>query len=205
APARGRLLAPTRRAPIARTAGIPGRRTARRSEDAMTQAPTANTMAKAHSSHPAALPPVEVQLRWLRDMQLIREFENRTMQAYQQAKIGGFCHISSGQEACAVGTIACVNQDDPLVTAYRDHGHALARGMSARACMAEMFGRITGCAKGKGGSMHMFDRPNWVFGGHGIVGAQTPLGAGLAFAAKYENEVLNAGVHPDHAPGKKVA
>jgi pyruvate dehydrogenase E1 component alpha subunit len=138
------------------------------------------------------------------------------MQAYQQAKIGGFCHIYIGQEACAVGTIGSVNQDDPIITAYRDHGHALARGMDPGACMAEMFGKITGCAKGKGGSMHMFDRPNWLFGGHGIVGAQTPLGAGLAFASKYEVEVLGRSVNhpngmpvgPDEAPvppKKKVA
>ena len=172
----------------------------------MTQAPTANNrMAKAHSS-PDLVADLskETQLKWLRDMQLIREFENRTMQAYQQAKIGGFCHIYSGQEACAVGTIACINQDDPLVPAYRDHGHALAKGMTPRACMAEMFGKVHGCAKGKGGSMHMFDRPNWLFGGHGIVGAQTPLGAGLAFASKYENEVLKKGAHPSHKPKKKV-
>ncbi len=135
----------------------------------------------------------ETLIGWLRDMQLIREFESRTMQAYQQAKIGGFCHIYSGQEACAVGTINSVEKSDPVVTAYRDHGHALARGMSAEACMAEMFGKITGCAKGKGGSMHMFDRPNNLYGGHGIVGAQTPLGAGLAFGARYEWEVLGTG------------
>ncbi|MEO1716975.1 MAG: pyruvate dehydrogenase (acetyl-transferring) E1 component subunit alpha [Planctomycetota bacterium] len=137
--------------------------------------------------------PDETLLKWLRDMQLIREFETRTQQAYQQAKIGGFCHIYSGQEACAVGTIQSVEHTDPVVTAYRDHGHALARGMSARACMAEMYGRADGCAKGKGGSMHMFDKPNHLFGGHGIVGAQTPLGAGLAFAARYEWEVLGTG------------
>ncbi len=77
-----------------------------------------------------------MMLEWLRQMQLIREFENRTMQAYQQAKIGGFCHIYSGQEACCVGTIAATNHDDPIVTAYRDHGHALARGMTPEACMA---------------------------------------------------------------------
>ncbi|GIW73573.1 MAG: pyruvate dehydrogenase E1 component subunit alpha [Phycisphaerales bacterium] len=136
-------------------------------------------------------------LGWLRSMQLIREFETRTQQAYQQAKIGGFCHIYSGQEACAVGTIACTEPDDPVITAYRDHGHALARGMSPRACMAEMFGKIDGCAKGKGGSMHMFDKPHHLYGGHGIVGAQTPLGAGLAFATRYRWEVLGAG-------GKKV-
>ena len=135
----------------------------------------------------------ETLLGWLRDMQLIREFENRTTQAYQQAKIGGFCHVYTGQEALVVGTFASVEHEDPVVTAYRDHGHALARGMSARACMAEMFGRTTGCAKGKGGSMHMFDKPNHLYGGHGIVGAQTPLGAGLAFAAKYELEVMKKG------------
>jgi pyruvate dehydrogenase E1 component alpha subunit len=127
-------------------------------------------------------------------MMLIREFEVRCAQAYQQAKIGGFCHLYIGQEACAVGTLAAVNPDDPVVLAYRDHGHALARGMDPGACMAEMFGKITGCAKGKGGSMHMFDRPHWLFGGHGIVGAQTALGAGLAFAARYEWEVLGKAV-----------
>ncbi|MFI4892262.1 MAG: pyruvate dehydrogenase (acetyl-transferring) E1 component subunit alpha [Phycisphaerales bacterium JB058] len=132
-------------------------------------------------------------LEWLRSMQLIREFETRTMQAYQQAKIGGFCHIYTGQEACAVGTIGCIEDDDPVVLAYRDHGHALARGMDPKACMAEMYGKAEGCAKGKGGSMHMFDKPNWLFGGHGIVGAQTPLGAGLAFAARYEWEVIGSG------------
>jgi len=137
--------------------------------------------------------PDETLVGWLRDMSLIREFEVRTMQAYSNARIGGFCHVYIGEEACAVGTIASVNPDDPIITAYRDHGHALARGMDPGACMAEMFGKITGCAKGKGGSMHMFDKPHWLFGGHGIVGAQTPVGAGLAFAAKYEREVLGKG------------
>jgi len=145
--------------------------------------------------------PDPVLVGWLRQMLLIREFENRTAQAYQQAKIGGFCHLYTGQEAAAVGTLGSVNADDPVITAYRDHGHALARGMNPRACMAEMFGKATGCAKGKGGSMHMFDRPHWLFGGHGIVGAQTPLGAGLAFAAKYEAEVLRRSV--DGGPAKK--
>jgi pyruvate dehydrogenase E1 component alpha subunit len=143
-------------------------------------------------------------VRWLRDMMLIREFEMRCAQAYQQAKIGGFCHLYTGQEAVAVGTINALEPDDPIVTAYRDHGHALARGMSPSACMAEMFGKITGCAKGKGGSMHMFDRPHWLFGGHGIVGAQTPLGTGLAFAARYEWEVLGKSVDGGAAK-KKVS
>jgi len=126
-------------------------------------------------------------------MVLIREFEVRTMQAYQNRHIGGFCHVYIGQEAVAVGCTAAVEHEDPIVTAYRDHGHALARGMSARHCMAEMYGKIGGCAKGKGGSMHMFDKANNMYGGHGIVGAQTPLGAGLAFATKYEDEVINKG------------
>ncbi len=131
--------------------------------------------------------------QWLREMFLIREFEVRCMQAYQDKKIGGFCHVYIGQEAVAVGCVAALQHRDPLVTAYRDHGHALARGMAPKHCMAEMFGRIGGCAKGKGGSMHMFDKANNLFGGHGIVGAQCPLGAGLAFGTKYEDEVINGG------------
>jgi pyruvate dehydrogenase E1 component alpha subunit len=171
-----------------------------------THAPPARPMP---AGKPSDLLSPETLVKWLRDMLLIREFENRCAQAYQQAKIGGFCHLYNGQEACAVGTLAAVNPDDPVITAYRDHGHALARGMDPGACMAEMFGKITGCAKGKGGSMHMFDKPHWLFGGHGIVGAQTPVGAGLAFAAKYELEVLgqalpNPGVKEGDAPKKKV-
>jgi pyruvate dehydrogenase E1 component alpha subunit len=139
--------------------------------------------------------PPSVSQGWLRSMLLIREFEVRCMQAYQEKKIGGFCHVYIGQEAVAVGCTAAVEHRDPIVTAYRDHGHALARGMDPRYCMAEMFGRLGGCAKGKGGSMHMFDRANNLFGGHGIVGAQTPLGAGLAFACKYEDEVIAKGAN----------
>ena len=99
---------------------------------------------------PSSALPDATLIGWLRQMMLIREFENRTAQAYQQAKIGGFCHLYTGQEAAAVGTIAAVEPDDPIVHAYRDHGPALARGMDPKACMAEMFGKITGCAKGKG-------------------------------------------------------
>jgi len=139
-----------------------------------------------------SLPPATLT-KWLRDMHLIREFEVRCIQSYQEKKIGGFCHVYIGQEAVAVGCTQAVTPVDPIVTAYRDHGHALARGMTSRACMAEMFGKVGGCAKGKGGSMHMFDRPNNLYGGHGIVGAQTPLGTGLAFATKYEDEVINGG------------
>ena len=135
----------------------------------------------------------ETLCTWLRDMLLIREFEVRSMQAYQNKKIGGFLHVYIGQEAVAVGTIAAATARDPVITAYRDHAHALARGTEARYCMAEMMGRLGGCAKGKGGSMHMFDRRRNMFGGHGIVGAQCPLGIGLAFATKYEDEVIDGG------------
>ncbi len=124
-------------------------------------------------------------LEILRQMILIRRFEERTAQSYQQAKIGGFCHLYIGQEAVAVGSIAALKPDDPIITAYRDHGHALARGMHPNYCMAEMYGKITGCAKGKGGSMHMFDAPHHMYGGHAIVGGQAPLGVGLAFATTY--------------------
>ncbi|MCC6680149.1 MAG: pyruvate dehydrogenase (acetyl-transferring) E1 component subunit alpha [Phycisphaeraceae bacterium] len=124
----------------------------------------------------------------LADMLLIRRFEERTMQAYMQQKIGGFCHIYIGQEACAVGAMAALKADDPIVGAYRDHGLALAKGMDPNAAMAEMFGKVTGCSKGKGGSMHFFDRPHHMYGGHAIVGGQIPLGAGLGFAIQYEKK-----------------
>jgi pyruvate dehydrogenase E1 component alpha subunit len=173
----------------------------------MTMTTTKPLASSKGEARPSSLLSDATLTQWLRDMMLIREFENRCAQQYQQAKIGGFCHLYTGQEAVAVGTINSLEPDDPIVHAYRDHGHALARGMDPKACMAEMFGKITGCAKGKGGSMHMFDKPHWFFGGHGIVGAQTPLGTGLAFAARYEWEVLgkslpNPGVK-DGQPGKK--
>lgn len=139
------------------------------------------------------LPGPEVLRRWLRDMMLIREFEVRCMQAYQNRLAGGFLHVYNGQEGVAVGSIAALRPDDPIITAYRDHGHALARGLDAHVGMAELFGRIGGCAKGKGGSMHFFDAEHHMYGGHGIVGAQVPLGAGLAFATKYRDEVMGGG------------
>mgnify|MGYP001234456546 CR=1 FL=1 len=152
---------------------------------------TPSTKAPAHEKVP--LPGPDVLKTWLRDMKLIREFEVRAMQAYQNKLAGGFLHVYNGQEAVAVGTIAAMQHNDPVITAYRDHGHALARGMDPKIGMAELFGRIDGCAKGKGGSMHFFDVPNHMYGGHGIVGAQTPVGAGLAFATMYEDEVINNG------------
>lgn len=130
----------------------------------------------------------EALKRMLRLMQVIRRFEERAGQAYQQAKIGGFCHLYNGQEASAVGSIAALRPDDPLIAAYRDHGHGLGRGMDPKYAMAELFGKITGCAKGKGGSMHFFDKPHHMYGGHAIVGGQVPLGVGIAFGIQYRGE-----------------
>lgn len=116
----------------------------------------------------------------------IRRFEERSLQAYNQGKIGGFLHLYIGQEAVAAGVVSLMEENDHIITAYRDHGHALAVGMSMNECMAEMFGKHTGCSKGKGGSMHFFAPEKNYWGGHGIVAGQTPLGAGLAFALKYK-------------------
>ena len=121
-------------------------------------------------------------------MLLIRRFEERASQQYQAQKIGGFCHLYIGQEAVVVGSVAAVRDDDYIITAYRDHAHALARGTSANACMAELFGRETGCSRGLGGSMHFFDKQRHMYGGHAIVGAHVPLAAGMAFASKYRGE-----------------
>ena len=116
----------------------------------------------------------------------IRRFEERSLRAYNQGKIGGFLHLYIGQESVAAGIVSLMEKDDHIITAYRDHGHALAVGMSMNECMAEMYGKHTGCSKGKGGSMHFFAPDKNYWGGHGIVAGQTPLGAGLAFALKYK-------------------
>ena len=121
-------------------------------------------------------------------MLLIRRFEERASQQYQAQKIGGFCHLYIGQEAVVVGAVAAVRPDDYIITAYRDHAHALARGTSPDACMAELFGKATGCSGGLGGSMHFFDRKNHMYGGHAIVAAHVPLAVGMAFACKYRAE-----------------
>ena len=121
-------------------------------------------------------------------MQLIRQFELKSEEMYKMAgKIRGFFHAYIGQEAIAAGCMTATQADDPFITAYRDHGLALAKGVSANACMAELYGKATGCAKGKGGSMHFFSLEHKFFGGHGIVGAQIGTGAGLAFAEKYND------------------
>jgi pyruvate dehydrogenase E1 component alpha subunit len=128
----------------------------------------------------------EVEMLWL--MLLIRRFEERASQQYQAQKLGGFCHLYIGQEAVVTGALAAIRFDDYIITAYRDHAHALARGTSANACMAELFGKDTGCSRGLGGSMHFFDKEHHMYGGHAIVGAHVPLACGLAFACKYRNE-----------------
>ena len=127
-------------------------------------------------------------LKAYRDMLLIRRFEERSSQLYGMGLIAGFCHLYNGQEAIVVGIQAVLNPVDTVITAYRDHGHMLACGMDPKGVMAELTGRIDGYSKGKGGSMHMFSREKNFFGGHGIVGAQVPIGTGLAFAHKYKED-----------------
>ena len=131
------------------------------------------------------VPEKEELLRFYREMLLIRRFEEKAGQLYGMGLIGGFCHLYIGQEAVVVGLEAASNEGDRRITAYRDHGHMLACGMDPNGVMAELTGREGGYSRGKGGSMHMFSKEKDFFGGHGIVGAQVPLGAGLAFADRY--------------------
>lgn len=122
------------------------------------------------------------------DMMLIRRLEEKSGQLYGMGKIAGFCHLYIGQEAVVTGIQSFVEENDSIITAYRDHGHMLACGMDPRGVLAELMGRIDGLSKGKGGSMHMFSKEKQFYGGHGIVGAQVPLGTGLALAHKYEKD-----------------
>ena len=127
-------------------------------------------------------------IKWYKDMLLMRKFEEKCGQLYIQQKFGGFCHLYIGQEAVLSGMTEILKPTDKVITAYRDHAHPIALGMDPKYVMAELYGKYTGCSKGKGGSMHMFDKERNLFGGHGIVGGQIPLGAGIAFADKYRNE-----------------
>ncbi|NWH08907.1 MAG: pyruvate dehydrogenase (acetyl-transferring) E1 component subunit alpha, partial [Alphaproteobacteria bacterium] len=136
-------------------------------------------------SIPVAALSKEKLVGFYRDMLLIRRFEERAGQLYGMGLIGGFCHLYIGQEAVVTGMQAALDKGDQVITAYRDHGHMLACGMEPNGVMAELTGRRDGYSKGKGGSMHMFSREKNFFGGHGIVGAQVPLGTGLAFANRY--------------------
>lgn len=127
----------------------------------------------------------ETYLYWYELMLKLRRFEERAGMLYGQQKIRGFCHLYIGQEAIAAGTQSAMRPDDRMITAYRDHGLAIAKGISCNAAMAELYGKATGCTKGKGGSMHFFSKEHSFFGGHGIVGAQIGLGAGIAFSDQY--------------------
>jgi len=128
----------------------------------------------------------EAKIGLYRTLVRIRRFEERSLRAYQAKKIGGFLHLYIGQEAVAVGCCSLMGKDDHVITAYRDHGHAIAVGMDLKALMAEVYGKATGSSKGKGGSMHYFDPSKNFWGGHGIVGGQIPLGIGLAYGVKYK-------------------
>jgi len=129
---------------------------------------------------------VELARRMLRQMLLIRRFEEKAAEAYALGKIGGFCHLYIGQEAVAAGSLAALRPDDYVISSYREHGQALVRGVPAKVAMAELYGKATGCSKGKGGSMHLFDATKRFMGGHGIVGGHVPLAAGIGFAIKYQ-------------------
>ena len=129
--------------------------------------------------------PKELYLKWYEVMQRVRRFEEETLRAYSQQKIRGFCHVYIGQEAIAAGLATGITKEDKVVTAYRQHGVALSRGLSSRSCMAELFGKVTGCVNGKGGSMHFFSKEHNYFGGNGIVGAQIPIGTGIGLAEQY--------------------
>ena len=129
----------------------------------------------------------ETYLKWYESMMLMRKFEEKAGQLYIQQKFGGFCHLYIGQEAVVAGSVSAKKKEDNMITAYRNHAHPLGLGMDPKKAMAELYGRTTGCSRGKGGSMHFFDKDLNYFGGHGIVGGQIPLGAGLAFADKYKN------------------
>ena len=142
------------------------------------------TKPKGSKKVPAKAPKAEM-LKFYRDMLLIRRFEEKAGQLYGMGKIAGFCHLYIGQEAVVTGMQACLKDGDQVITGYRDHGHMLACGLDPNGVMAELTGRIGGLSRGKGGSMHMFSKEKNFYGGHGIVGAQVPLGTGLAFANKY--------------------
>jgi pyruvate dehydrogenase E1 component alpha subunit len=124
-------------------------------------------------------------MKWYEDMLMMRRFEEACGNLYLQQKFGGFCHLYIGQEAVAAGFASAIDKGDKVITAYRDHAHPIALGMDPKYVMAELYGKSTGCSKGKGGSMHMFDKTLNMMGGHGIVGAQIPMGAGIAFAEMY--------------------
>ena len=144
-----------------------------------TQSPPPQTLPSRELEHLADL---------YRRMLLIRRVEEESARGYAEGKIGGFLHLYIGQEAVGVGALSALRPDDYVITTYRDHGSALAKGMTPRALMAELFGKVAGCSRGLGGSMHMFDKEHHMLGGYGIVGGHIPLAAGVAFASKYRGD-----------------
>ena len=159
-----------------------------KAEKSKKAAPKRKKGAAKNSPSPSAAVSDENLLHYYRQMLLIRRFEEKAGQLYGMGLIGGFCHLYIGQEAVVVGMMASANKQDSVITSYRDHGHMLACDMDLKGVMAELTGRRGGYSKGKGGSMHMFSREKNFFGGHGIVGAQVPIGTGLAFAHKYKKD-----------------
>ena len=145
----------------------------------------ADTVTKKKSTSKKKKYSKEMYLQWYEVMRRVRRFEEETLRAYSQQKIRGFCHVYIGQEAIAAGLVTGIRKEDKVVTAYRQHGVALSRGLSSRSCMAELFGKVTGCVNGKGGSMHFFSKEHNYFGGNGIVGAQIPIGTGIGLAEQY--------------------
>jgi len=141
---------------------------------------------KVRPSSPGIEEDRETLMKIFHQMLLIRRFEEKCAESYSLGKIGGFCHLYIGQEAVGVGAISALREDDYVVTSYREHGQAIAKGISPEAVMAELYGKAGGCSQGKGGSMHLFDSSVNFLGGHGIVGGQIPLGTGIAFASKYQ-------------------
>ena len=163
-------------------------KTSRKSSQSKQSASATSSKSKAGSAKSLSQLSKEEALKLYRDMLLIRRFEEKAGQMYGMGLIGGFCHLYIGQEAVVVGLGACIDENDTTVASYRCHGHMLACGMDSKGVMAELTGRKGGYSKGKGGSMHMFSRDKNFFGGHGIVGAQVPIGTGIAFAHKYLEE-----------------
>jgi len=141
---------------------------------------------KSNSATPPFVEDNDTLVKIYHQMVMIRRFEEKCAESYSLGKIGGFCHLYIGQEAVAVGAISLLRRDDYVLTSYREHGQAIAKGISPEAVMAELYGKRTGCSHGKGGSMHMFDKDVNFLGGHAIVGGQIPLATGVAFAAKYQ-------------------
>src|SRR6478672_10737860 len=157
-----------------------------RSESKSSQAPATGVMDRPENSNPLLQEDRETLVKILHQMILIRRFEEKCAESYSLGKIGGFCHLYIGQEAVGVGAISALRQDDYVLTSYREHGQAIAKGMSPDAVMAELYGKAGGCSRGKGGSMHLFDAELGFLGGHAIVGGQIPLATGVAFATKYK-------------------